>query len=287
MIFAKLDVCFWRHKKFVRAGLEASCYWACALAYLREDESSTGLLEFDVLGLLHGVGEAKARKLCERLVEIELFARHDRGYVLLGYTAKNETKEQIAARRAAVAARVATSRAKRGNGGGNGVHGSLGNSGSNALQARAVPGSDSHSGSEIREGDLVGSTGEAPSHTRLRNAPERYIEPADAITDELREAAKMATVQDVDGAWLKFCGKYAGQWRHVAGAWQAFCVSWAKVERSERERARGAPEPPEAAAARKRAIDEAQAKRDAEDREHAARAVPPPPDLLKKIGVKR
>ena len=39
MIYAKLDVCFWRHKKFRRAGVAASGYWAAALAYLREDDS--------------------------------------------------------------------------------------------------------------------------------------------------------------------------------------------------------------------------------------------------------
>jgi hypothetical protein len=100
MIFAKLDVLFWRHKKFVRAGPEAAGYWAAALAYLREDSSEDGVLSKDVIGQLLGLGVPHATKLCKRLCEVGLFESNDRGYELLGYAEKNETRKEIDARRA-------------------------------------------------------------------------------------------------------------------------------------------------------------------------------------------
>jgi hypothetical protein len=77
------------------------------------------------------------------------------------------------------------------------------------------------------------------SGPRLTKAnAERTIQPTDELTEELTAIAAMATVQDVAGAWLKFTGLHAGQWKHVAGAWQKFCVTEAKFERTEREKER-------------------------------------------------
>ena len=242
MIFAKLDVCFWRHKKFVRAGAAAAGYFAAALAWLREDESRDGFLEADVIGLLLGLGEREARKLCDRLVEVELFARSDRGYVLLGYAAKNETKDQIATRRAETARRVADSRARRGNGASNGVHADVRNAVGNTLQAPLprgdVPGSGSlsGSGSDPESGSGVVSTGTVPPADAGHGS--RYVRLNDPIDDELRAIAEMATVQDIPGAWAKFTGHFADRWVHVAGKWQHWCVNEAKRERSERDRQR-------------------------------------------------
>lgn len=69
---------------------------------------------------------------------------------------------------------------------------------------------------------------------------ERYVAPADEITEELAATAQLANVQDIAGAWKKFTGHYAGKWLHVAGTWQKWCVTEAKRERVERERARAA-----------------------------------------------
>ncbi len=112
MIYAKLDVCFWRHKKFRRAGVAASGYWAAALAYLREDDSDDGFLPSDVVGQLLGVTEAEGQELCRKLVEVGLFQACDGGYLLLGYTTKNESRSQIEARKAANARKVAAWRTK-------------------------------------------------------------------------------------------------------------------------------------------------------------------------------
>ena len=49
----------------------------------------------------------------------------------------------------------------------------------------------------------------------------------------------MASVQDIAGAWKKFCGHHDGQVINVAGQWQVWCVRGAKRERTERERAGG------------------------------------------------
>jgi hypothetical protein len=214
-IFAKLGVCFWRHKKFVRAGAEAAGYWAAALSYLREDESTDGVLENDVIGLLFGLGEREARKLCDRLVKVELFATHDRGYVLLGYATKNETKDEIAARRACIATRVANSRAKRRNGSGNGVHSHIGNSSGNALQGGSVTlcvpvsVSPSVSDSDLLSGerDPDGSTSQVrlsepptDSETGLRAAPRTFAEATDDGLSTLGVANWCAGIRSVTGA---------------------------------------------------------------------------------------
>lgn len=66
----------------------------------------------------------------------------------------------------------------------------------------------------------------------------RYIQVSDILPEELREAAKILAVQDIDGAWVKFTGHNAGQWKHVTGEWRKWCVNEAKRERVERERQR-------------------------------------------------
>ena len=80
-------------------------------------------------------------------------------------------------------------------------------------------------------------TGVTSSVTRLVTSPpspspgERYVTLTDAPDDELLAIASMAGVQDVEGAWLKFCGHFADKWVHVAGRWQGWCVREAKTER--------------------------------------------------------
>lgn len=106
MIFAKLDVCMWSHEKFVAAGPAACGYWSAALAYLRGHDSEDGIIPPHVLGMILGVGDKEARRLCQKLVETSLFASHGGRFELLNYAAKNETKTQIEARRAATRVRV-------------------------------------------------------------------------------------------------------------------------------------------------------------------------------------
>lgn len=67
---------------------------------------------------------------------------------------------------------------------------------------------------------------------------ERHVALTDKLTTELSAIAQLATVQDISATWLKFTGHYAGQWVHVAGKWQFWCVNEAKRERIERERVR-------------------------------------------------
>jgi hypothetical protein len=65
---------------------------------------------------------------------------------------------------------------------------------------------------------------------------ERAVQLDEPLSDELRHAAATLRVGDIDAAWLKFCGRHVGKIVHVAGCWQGWCVTWAKNERTERER---------------------------------------------------
>jgi hypothetical protein len=237
-IFARVGVRIAGHHRFLRipAPKRAAALgiWLAALTFSRAEQ-------LDGFCPLEAIQAIAPRDIIDRLVDVGLFTRQEEngihGVWVLKYDDFNDTKAEIDAAREKERRRKSETR-------------SSGRPPSlppvvppdNSRESRGSPSSSSLSvsGSPIGEGDREGSTAEQPSNTRVKvlGAPKRYIEPGDAITGELREAAKMATVQDVDAAWLKFCGKYAGQWRHVAGAWQAFCVSWAKVERTERERER-------------------------------------------------
>jgi hypothetical protein len=83
---------------------------------------------------------------------------------------------------------------------------------------------------------LVTSPVTSPGHVTA-SPGERYLAVTDSVTPELVAIAEMVGVQDIAGAWLKFCGHYAGKWVHVAGAWQKWCVREAKAERTERDKA--------------------------------------------------
>lgn len=83
--------------------------------------------------------------------------------------------------------------------------------------------------------DPTKPTRPTPNANALANG-ERYVRADDPLTEELRATAQMAGVQDIAGAWLKFCGHYADKWVHVQGKWQHWCVNEAKRERTERDR---------------------------------------------------
>jgi hypothetical protein len=61
---------------------------------------------------------------------------------------------------------------------------------------------------------------------------------ADELPPDLRAAAEMIGVRDVDSAWLKFCGKYDGHIKRVASEWQSFAASWRANEQSAAARGR-------------------------------------------------
>ena len=70
---------------------------------------------------------------------------------------------------------------------------------------------------------------------QTRRAPtdgDHLVSPGNALPDELREAASIIGVRDVPGAWLKFCGHYAGKTIHVAGWWQKWCANERKREQA-------------------------------------------------------
>ena len=173
MIYAKLDVCFHRHKRFRRAGPAAAGLWAAALTYLREEESVDGFIEDDEVACLLGVGEALGLELASKLVEVELFLRVKGGYVLLRYAEKNETKSDIEERRASTKQRVSAHRSRASSpalrvsnalhdGAGNALHDGTRNALHTNSEQVFVPGSDSvyGSGSDL-SGSLGGAGGEA------------------------------------------------------------------------------------------------------------------------------
>ena len=98
MIFAKLDVSVYSHRRFAEAGFEAVGYWALVLAYLRHQESEDGFLSSHLIGVPLGAGIERCLPLCEKLVLVGLFRKVDDGYFLVNYAEKNETKDAIESR---------------------------------------------------------------------------------------------------------------------------------------------------------------------------------------------
>jgi len=110
LIFAKLDVSVYSHRRFAEAGFEAVGYWALVLAYLRHQESEDGFLSSHLIGVPLGAGRERCLPLCERLVSVGLFRKVEDGYFLVNYGEKNETKDVIELRLKAARERKANSR---------------------------------------------------------------------------------------------------------------------------------------------------------------------------------
>ncbi len=66
----------------------------------------------------------------------------------------------------------------------------------------------------------------------LSDDEQRVVRRTDALPAELREAAKMLGVRDIDTAWLKFTGHNDGQVIPVSGWWQKWCADEKKREES-------------------------------------------------------
>jgi hypothetical protein len=110
LIFAKLDVSVYSHRRFAAAGFEAVGYWTMTLAYLRHQESEDGFLSSDLIGVPLGAGRERCLPLCEKLASVGLFRKVEDGYFLVHYAEKNETRDVIELRVKATRARKATYR---------------------------------------------------------------------------------------------------------------------------------------------------------------------------------
>jgi hypothetical protein len=196
VIFAKLDVCFYRHTRFVRAGLEAAGLWAAALTFLRENDSTDGRIAEDELWRLFAVGEKRGRHLADRLVEVGLFEPADGGYVLCRYAAKNETRDEIEARRAATRERVAKHR-----------------------RGKAAPAADT----AVTDHDHDGNTVTLPRQVALHpTVTPRLVPGSDSgsVSDLPKRAEQLVTVaspadERANGAWAV----PEGVWRLEQPAW--------------------------------------------------------------------
>jgi hypothetical protein len=297
--YAPLDDCFDDCPKYADRDAAEMGIIACAITYATRNLSD-GRVPRRWPGRRFG---REGERLAARMLDLGVWSvRPDGDYEIVGYLEHNPSRDQVMAKRA--------KKAEAGRAGGKASWSARGGPKTEAKREApaSAPASPARSGSAepntLHFTDLPSLSSDPV--TEIQKLPEnavaderesgvvpvsadRCIGVGDKITAELREAAAMLGVQDIDGAWLKFCGKNAGQWRHVAGSWQAFCVSWSRVERADRDRdrARQSPqEPPGAVEARRVAIANAQAARDAKDRRERAEAVPLPVDGLRKIGIK-
>lgn len=156
MIFAKLDVTLAYHAKAHKAG-GAMATWAWALAYTREQELD-GFVPVDSLRLAW-VGEAQARKDCDRLVLVGLFAQSEGGWVMCKYGDKNETKATIDVRRGEARERMLRVRANKQRTSG---EPSANVQRTDRVRSVDVPGSGSGSGSVSDSGSEIASPDGSP-----------------------------------------------------------------------------------------------------------------------------
>ena len=242
MSWVKVDDRAPEHRKQIAAGPVACWLWVCGLAYCNRQPARDGFMPAAVLPMLCPIpGIAKH---ADKLVSVGLWERCEGGFLVHDYhdfqLAKPDAEElavkrSAAGRRGGISSGVvrrhqsaeATDEAKTKQ-----VASSkpplLGNPLPLLSLSSSVLSFPERSSSKTSAQAREGQTGEG------------YVVLREPLTNELRATASMATVQDIDGAWLKFCGHYAGQWIHIAGKWQHWCVNEAKLERTERERARSA-----------------------------------------------
>lgn len=223
MLYAKLDVCFDIHPKFIAAGPAACGYWAGVLTWLRRNDSTTGILPFTSVGHPLFVGEQCGQDLCDALVKVGLFSVKETGYLLNNYSLKNETKEEIEARREASRIRTARWRSARCN---------VGDAASRPVTVT------------LGTGSALSLSVDASDQISTEAQPLFHYDPARvALTAELRAYADMVPLTGVDAVWKKF-GQLAveKQWRFDSkgwsGRWERFCDAEAQYQAKDRERAR-------------------------------------------------
>jgi hypothetical protein len=233
--YAPLDDRFDDHPKYAKLSAGHMGVLACAITYCNRNLSD-GVVPAEWPYRRFG---AAGSQLVRSLIALGVLSRRSDGDLeVVGYLDHNPSKEQVISKRD-----------KKSRAGAKGGQASAAARAVATAEASAqVPGSPTslHYTSLKRErertrapDDLEAGEPETGSGVRLA-APisppvsgQRYVEPGDKLTDELRDAAVIIGVRDVDTAWLKFTGKHAGQWRHVAGAWQSFCASWRGIEQKE------------------------------------------------------
>lgn len=169
--------------------------------------------------------------VADHLVECGLWTRTADGYDIHDFLDYNPSRAEIESKRLANARKQAKSRDKRKNG-------AKSPSNITVVSPVTLPVSSSLPGplnlSLSSPSEFSSLEQESSKTARSEPRPgERFMAIDDALSEELREAAAILGVRDVESAWLSFCGKRAGQWVNVAGAWQAFCATWRNIERRE------------------------------------------------------
>ena len=115
VLYACIKLCFWRDKRFIRAGIDGMGYYSAALCWLREDQTNDAVLPFDRVGDPGMVGQDAGLAFCRRLCapDVGLFRETANGFTLLRYEDCNELGKDIETRRKAVAVRVTKHRSNK------------------------------------------------------------------------------------------------------------------------------------------------------------------------------
>lgn len=253
MIHAKIDVKLHSHPKARKAG-SAMATWAWALCYIRDHETD-GFVSDAAIGAAWP-GESQARKDAARLVAVGLWEvvpegegpEGDSGWRLCKYADKNETREQIDARRAEDRGRKRASSVR------NPIGIQSDSTRTHSESVVGIPGSGSGSGSDLesrsREPDPARATpDERPS--RPHNDAPPCAEPTSlvAVPDAMGSPpawwdAVIATLHASTGVlvpsgpcWLSYAGHRASKGRPAERSDALYWLNQVKVP-EERERLR-------------------------------------------------
>lgn len=229
-IFARVAVDILDHHRVLRIprSVRASALgaWLAALVYSRKHELD-GFCPADVVDVIAG------EDVVEWLVKVDLFSRDEQdglhGYLVSRYDQHNETKRQVLARLKADRVRKDAKRIPKG---------------TQAASAKLPNGTPPDACNEMLSSGSVSVSSDLGSPTKPGSllSTGASVSKDDLMPGELREAAAMLGVQDVDTAWRTFTGHYNGQQvgalaGGLAGAWQKWCAREAKGERNGRDKA--------------------------------------------------
>lgn len=254
MSWNRLDDGFHSHRKVARIGkrkpdrLAALGLWALCLSYTGNHPKEGGFVTRDVVARQAGDAELGER-LAALLVEAKLWEVGDGGWQFHDWHDYRPRE-------------LSEVRAKAGRAGGN-ARASRAAAAATPPQVGAEPpqvapreGQDPPKPSEPLEAGKQLLEAKPPpvpsrpdpdpipsrsSETRMRGGgTSELISRDDVITPELRAAAEMQGVREVDTAWAKFTGLNDGRWvPSRSGHWQYFCVREKQIEERDRNRARG------------------------------------------------
>jgi hypothetical protein len=236
MIYARIDVNITTHEKALIAGVEALGLWTWGMCWAQLHETDGRLPRVVVMSAM-GEKARVLRRLAVRLVTSGLWIENEDGsFLIRNYVTKNQTAEEIAARKEAGRLANAERQARWRN-----ARVTQSNAPSKALRNVTVTGLEPEPTPEPTPDIKIGKDSAPPtpapapvSEIKNRRKPETPCPPSGAPAGEIRDWCERWGIPDGHGEFAGFLDhhrKSDARWRDWGAAWRTWLKNAAKFSR--------------------------------------------------------